>query len=341
MPRDRDFKKIVRRRMSKTGESYTAARANLAPTPKAAASGMYPFDRFNDDAKEALATAQAEAMKASAGVIMPEHVLLGLLRSRRGIAARVLRTLGVRTPEVRAMLEARGPQRIHHPAGRIIPADSTRRVIEQAFHAAQQLGSEQVGTEHLLLGIFSEPDDAASQVLAQLGATAERTAPLLAAPPSAPRRRRTSPPVPVPGPPSTSGLASAIQRGRNAAMSEGAMFFRSDHLLSQLIGRESPTPALADLLRASGTDLDELRRRLRPPRRVTRLETEIWRLRREEDEAVRAGEEEKAKGLLADEARLSDQLAAALDAWNEDWSKPRPDAGARRPSAPGPSPADA
>ncbi len=341
MPRDRDFKKIVRRRMSKTGESYTAARANLAPTPQAAPSGMYPFDRFHDSAKEALATAQAEAVKAGAGLILPEHVLLGLLRSRRGIAARVLSTLGVRAPEVRARLKARGPQRVHHPAGRIIPADSTKRVIEQAFHAAKQIGSERVGTEHLLLGIYSEPDDAASQVLAQLGATAERTAPLLAAPPPAPRRRRTSPPQPIPGLPPTSGLASAIQRGRNAAVAEGAMFFRGDHLLSQLVGRESPTPALADLLRASGTDLDELRRRLRPPRRVKLLEAEIWRLRQEEDAAVRAGEEERAKGLLADEARLRDQLAAALDAWNDGWSKPRPNPRARRSSAPGPSPASA
>jgi len=98
------------------------------------------------------------------------------------------------------------------------------------------------------------------------------------------------------------------------------MFFRSDHLLSQLVGPESPTPVLVDLLRAAGTDLHELRRRLRPPRRVTRLEAEIWRLCREQDAAVRAGEEERAKG----EARLRGQLAATLAAWNEGWAKPRP-----------------
>ena len=71
---------------------------------------------------------------------------------------------------------------------------------------------------------------------------------------------------------------------------------------------------MVDLLQASGTDLTDLRRRLRPPRRVTRLQAEIWRLRRQEDEAVRAGEEERARRLLAGEAGLRDQLAAALDA---------------------------
>jgi len=317
--------------MSKTGESYTTARANLPPRARRAPDGTYPFDRFHDNAREALATAQAEAARAGVGMILPEHVLLGLLRSRRGIAARVLRGLGVGVREVRTGLAARGRQKIYrHPAGRIIPADSTKRVIEQAFQEARQRGSELVGTEHLLLAILSETDDPACGVLAQLGATAERTAPLLASPPPPARRRRPSPPPPpVPAPSPTSEVMSAIQRGRTAAEAEGAMFLRSDHLLSQLVGPDSPAPALVDLLRASGTDLEELRRRLKPPRRVTRLQAEIWRLRREEDAAVRAGDDGQAKALLADEARLRDQLAAALDAWSDGWAKPRAAARAR------------
>jgi ClpA/ClpB-like protein len=322
MPRDRDFKKVVRRRMAKTGESYTAARAQLVDAPPPATpSGMYPFERFHENARHVLATAQAEAQKAGVGLILPQHLLLGLLRVRQGIAARVLKALGVRAPALRALLKARGPQRVHHPAGRIIPATSTKRVIEQAFHQAQQGGSQLVGTEHLLLAIYGETDDPACQVLAELGATAERAAPLIAAPPPPRRLRGASPPKPMPHPAPTGGVASAIQRGRNAAEAEGAMLFRSDHLLSQLVGRDSPTPALVDLLRACGADLDELRRRLRPPRQVTRLEGQIWRLRHEEDSAVRRSEEERARELLAEEARLRERLAAALDSWNASWAK--------------------
>jgi len=33
MPKDKDFKRLVRARMDKTGESYTAARARLRPGP--------------------------------------------------------------------------------------------------------------------------------------------------------------------------------------------------------------------------------------------------------------------------------------------------------------------
>jgi hypothetical protein len=35
MPRNKDLKRLVRARMTKTGEAYTAARANLIAKPKA------------------------------------------------------------------------------------------------------------------------------------------------------------------------------------------------------------------------------------------------------------------------------------------------------------------
>jgi hypothetical protein len=325
MPRDRDFKKIVRRRMTKTGESYTAARARLArPTPEGS-TALLPVELFDEPAKQVLATAQAEAAKAQAGLILPEHLLLGLVRERRGGGARVLRALGVRAPALRMALRARAPQRVHHPAGRIIPAASTRRVLNQAMHEAEQQGRQQVMTEDLLAGIFCETDDVSCKVLAELGATADRAAPLIAAL-AAPRRRRGAPAPaaspPKPHPVATGGLADALQRGRNAAHREGAMFFRSDHMLSELVAIDSPTPALVGLLGAIGADLGQLRRRLRPPRRVTRLEAEIWRLRQQEDDAVRGGDEERARTLLDEEARLRVRLAAALDAWNDGWARP-------------------
>jgi ATP-dependent Clp protease ATP-binding subunit ClpA len=334
MPRDRDFKRIVRQRMTKTGESYAAARAKLArPTPQAP-SGLYPWDRFDETAKHVLAIAQAEAVKAQVGLILPDHLLLGLIRERRGGAARILRALGVRAPVLRAALRAGAPRRVQHPAGRIVAAASTRRVLDQALLEAEQQGREQVLTEDLLAGIFCETDDVSCRVLAQLGATADRAAALYGAHTdrlgrtaslTSPRRRRggTTPPAPPPPHPvATGGLADAMQRGRSAAHREGAMFFRSDHLLSELVAIDSPTPALLGLLQGVGADLDELRRRLRPPRRVMRLEAEIWRLRGQEDAAVEGGDEERARKLLDEEAKLRDQLATALDAWNDGWQKP-------------------
>jgi len=340
MPQDRDFKKIVRRRMSKTGESYTAARAKLtgsrpAPPRPDSKTGIYPFGAFDESAKGVLVAAQAEAVKARTGLIGPEHLLLGLVRQRSGGAPRLLRALGVRAPAVRAALRSKGLRRVQHPAGRIIPAASTKRVLEQAMVEAGQRGSDQVGTEHLLLGILYETREPAAQVLAELGMTVDRVAAMIesrSAPAGAGRTRRAVPPSTV-HPAPTEGVAAVLQRGRNAALKEGAMFFRSDHLLGQLVARDSQTPALLDLLRAVGTDLEELRRRLRPPRRVTRLEAEIWRLRRAEDEAIRPEDGELAQKLLVEEKGLRDRLAPALDAWNEGWAAGRP---ATRPATESP-----
>jgi hypothetical protein len=329
MPQDRDFKKIVRRRMSKTGESYTAARAKLTGAPPAvpprpdSKTGLFPLGTFDESAKGVLVAAQSEAAKARTGLIGPEHLLLGLIRQRKGGAGPLLRALGVRAPAVRAALNSKGLRRVEHPAGRVIPATSTKRVIEQALVEAGQRGSERVGTEHLLLAILYETGEPAAQVLAELGITAERVAAMVKGPPAPPGPGRTTPPVPssTVHPAPTSGVADVLQQGRNAALKEGAMLFRSDHVLSKLVARDSPTPALLDLLRAVGTDLEELRRRLRPPRRVTRLEAEIWRLRRAEDEAIRQGHDELARKLLVEEKGLRDRLARGLDAWNDGWAK--------------------
>ena len=331
MTRERDFKKIVRKRMGKTGESYTAARASVlgpsaaaSPPPTARSkSGMYPWDMFDDSARSVLTAAQAEAVRARTGLIGPEHVLLGLVRQRKGGAVQVLRALGVRAPAVRAALKTKGLKRVSHPAGRIVPAASATRLIDQALFEAKQRGSDLVGSEHLLIGMLCETNEPATQVLAELGATAERVAELIDVSTGAGRREKPPAPPPAVYPAATGGVAAALQRGRNAAQEEGAMFFRSDHLLSQLVGPDSQTPALVDLLRAVGADVEELCRRLKAPRRVTRLESEIWRLRLEEDAAIQEGDDERARRLLEEERGLRDQLAAALDAWNEGWARPR------------------
>ena len=324
MTRDRDFKKVVRVRMDKTGESYTTARAKLRPRPDAR-TGMYPFDMFDDSAKDVLAGAQADAFKSQSGMILPQHLLLSLLRVRKGGGARVLRRLGVRAPALRAALKLHPSRVLHHPAGRIIPAAETKRVIDEALRWAGDHGSERVRSEHLLAGLFCEASDPACLALADLGVTAERTAAYIAEldrPESQPSTRRPPAPQPVPHPAATGGLQAAIQQARDAAQREGAMFFRSDHLLSRLVAADTPTPALAHLLVAVGVDLDHLRRRLRPPRRVVRLEAEIWKLRHQEDDAIRDGDEGRARRLLEAEAKLRNQLEAALDAWNQSWTRP-------------------
>jgi hypothetical protein len=57
--------------------------------------GKYPFERFSDDAKQALVAAQKEAEISQRGYIGTEHILLGLLRIGSGSAYRALSKLAI------------------------------------------------------------------------------------------------------------------------------------------------------------------------------------------------------------------------------------------------------
>jgi hypothetical protein len=203
MTERRDFKRRVRARMRRTGESYTAARANLlrrspptrprsthpaspgaqerrrgAPvhSPGSMSGGrpVHPFEHFTDASKRVLTLAQEEAQSSHHSYIGTEHLLLGLVREGDGIAARALRDLGVGLGEVRQTLATVLGSNERIVVMQIIPTSRVKRVIEIAFEEAQRRASSTVDTEHLLLGVMIEGDGVAAQVLSDLGATRDR-----------------------------------------------------------------------------------------------------------------------------------------------------------------------
>ena len=50
----------------------------------------------------------------------------------------------------------------------------TKRVIENAFREARRLGSDYIGTEHLLIGIMREGDSVAVRILLDLGVNPQK-----------------------------------------------------------------------------------------------------------------------------------------------------------------------
>jgi ATP-dependent Clp protease ATP-binding subunit ClpC len=97
-----------------------------------------------------------------------------LLREEQGIAASVLAALDVGVAEVRAQVA-----RIVGPGddatARQIPfTPRAKRVLELALREALSLGSNYIGTEHLLLGLVREGEGVAVQMLEDLGADRNR-----------------------------------------------------------------------------------------------------------------------------------------------------------------------
>jgi hypothetical protein len=135
---------------------------------------IYPFERFTERAKRVLMLAQEEAERSHHSYIGTEHVLLGLIREHDGLAALVLANLGIEIGQVRQTIESvlHGNERTLLQA--IIPTSRVKKVIEISFEESRRMGTNFVGTEHMLLGLIIEGDSIAAHVLEDLGATLER-----------------------------------------------------------------------------------------------------------------------------------------------------------------------
>ena len=141
---------------------------------------MLSFDRLTVKAGEAIQEAAAGARRRGAPEIEGVHLLEALLHQEEGIVTPVLLKLGAPVPRVdervTGVLEAR--PRVSGGADANVARD-LNRALDEADAQARALGDEYVSTEHLLLGLTEEKDDA-GRILREAGATQERVLEALA-----------------------------------------------------------------------------------------------------------------------------------------------------------------
>ncbi len=127
------------------------------------------FERFTDRARRVVVLAQEEARLQTHNYIGTEHLLLGIIHEREGVAALALESLGVSLDTARAeVLQIVGPH-AEAPVGHIPFTRRAKKVLELSLREALQLGHNYIGTEHILLGIVREGDGVGAQVLTKLG----------------------------------------------------------------------------------------------------------------------------------------------------------------------------
>jgi ATP-dependent Clp protease ATP-binding subunit ClpA len=140
------------------------------------------FARFGDDARAVLVRAQKEARALHHDYLGTEHILLGLLAAPDNAAGRVLTTLGVSPARVRArLIEIIGqgcPTAPSAGAGAAPSAElpkwsmrltpRTKQGFAHACRAADQLGDQDVGADHLLLGLLDAEGGIGVQLVAEV-----------------------------------------------------------------------------------------------------------------------------------------------------------------------------
>lgn len=123
------------------------------------------FERFTEKAIKVIMLAQEEARRLGHNFIGTEQLLLGLIGEGQGIAAKVLKSMGVNLLDTRQEVEkiiGRGSGFV----GVEIPfTPRAKRVLELALQESRQLGHTYINTEHLLLGLIEENEGVAVRVL--------------------------------------------------------------------------------------------------------------------------------------------------------------------------------
>jgi ATP-dependent Clp protease ATP-binding subunit ClpA len=118
--------------------------------------------------------AQDEARALKHNYIGTEHILLGLFREQEGLAARVFMSLGLDVEEVRAQVALIVGQGDEARTGQIPFTPPAKKVLELALRESLRLGHNDIGTEHLLLGLACENECVAARILLDLGVDAEK-----------------------------------------------------------------------------------------------------------------------------------------------------------------------
>ena len=125
-------------------------------------------EKFTEKAEGAIEQARLAAFGLGHSYVGTEHLLLGILRERAGLGARILRDRGLSEHSLKdALSRANGTGEPGVPTQGL--TKHAWQAIEKAASDAARLGHSYIGTEHLLLGILRQPDCGGARALAAAG----------------------------------------------------------------------------------------------------------------------------------------------------------------------------
>ena len=129
------------------------------------------FERFTERARKVVVKAQDEARFLKQNYIGTEHILLGLIDEKEGIAARVFYELNITFEDIRLAVKEVVTEGTSESYEHIPFTPRAKKVLELSLREALQMGHNYIGTEHILLGLLREGEGVAARVLNSMGVT--------------------------------------------------------------------------------------------------------------------------------------------------------------------------
>lgn len=125
---------------------------------------IHMMQRFTDDAQRVLSFAQEAALELGHDYVGTEHVLIGLIKVKNGVAAKALNELGLSAETIIEDVQehiGRGNKK----ASSVYMTPRVKHVLELAVEVANHMNHNYVGTEHILLGLLSDGGGVAVGIL--------------------------------------------------------------------------------------------------------------------------------------------------------------------------------
>lgn len=130
---------------------------------------MYRFTGFTEKANNAMNRAIEKAEELGHNYIGSEHVLYGLIAEGSGVAFNVLNKLGITADDYERLMQEKIGTSSPTNLTTAYFTPRTKRILQMAKLAASKLGSNYVGTEHLLIAIIEDGESFAVRFLQMLG----------------------------------------------------------------------------------------------------------------------------------------------------------------------------
>lgn len=134
----------------------------------------YMTYKFTNSAQNVIEIANEVALELGHNYIGTEHILYGLAYEENGVASKVLENQEMTADKILQEIEELIGKEEAINEGTLGFTPRTKRVIENAFIESRKLGSEYIGTEHLLIGIMREADSVAVRIMLDLGVNPQK-----------------------------------------------------------------------------------------------------------------------------------------------------------------------
>ena len=131
------------------------------------------YEHLNKRLERVIKTAHEIAREYEQEYVGTEHLLLAIAQEREGVACQVLAEAGATADKAKAAVDKLIKNSLEDTwvFGRLPGTPHFRNVMAKAIEEARKLGSQEISTEHLLIGLLLEKGSVGYEALRSLGLT--------------------------------------------------------------------------------------------------------------------------------------------------------------------------